>query len=138
MARKDALVNLRTILVRRRDALRSALAGDLSLLRELHGETTGDVVDAALDTAQDEISSQLAEVESRELAHIENALARMKAGEYGVCEVCAKKIPMARLDALPYATMCIECQREIERSGGMGSSRDSYDESSADLEIDVS
>jgi DnaK suppressor protein len=138
MARKDALVNLRAILVRRRDALRSALAGDLSLLRELHGETTGDVVDAALDTAQDEISSQLAEVESRELAHIENALARMKAGEYGVCEVCAKKIPMARLDALPYATMCIECQREIERNGGMGSSRDSYDESSADLEIDVS
>ena len=77
MARKDALVNLRAILVRRRDALRSALSGDLSLLRELHGETTGDVVDAALDTAQDEISSQLAEVESRELAHIENALARM-------------------------------------------------------------
>ena len=107
MARKDALVNLRAILVRRRDALRSALAGDLSLLRELHGETTGDVVDAALDTAQDEISSQLAEVESRELAHIENALVRMKAGEYGVCEVCSKKIPMARLDALPYATMCI-------------------------------
>ncbi len=138
MARKDALVNLRAILVRRRDALRSALAGDLSLLRELHGETTGDVVDAALDTAQDEISSQLAEVESRELAHIENALARMKAGEYGVCEVCSKTIPMARLDALPYATMCIECQREIERSGGMGSSRDTYEDSSADLEMDVS
>jgi DnaK suppressor protein len=138
MARKDALVSLRTILIRRRDALRSALAGDLSLLRELHGETTGDVVDAALDTAQDEISSQLAEVESRELAHIENALARMQDGEYGVCEVCSKKIPMARLDALPYATMCIECQREIERSGGMASSRDAYEDSSADLEIDVS
>jgi DnaK suppressor protein len=138
MARKDALVNLRAILVRRRDALRSALAGDLSLLRELHGETTGDVVDAALDTAQDEISSQLAEVESLELAHIENALVRMKAGEYGVCEVCSKKIPMARLDALPYATMCIECQREIERHGGMASSRDAYEDSSADLEIDVS
>ncbi|MFM7521728.1 MAG: TraR/DksA family transcriptional regulator, partial [Planctomycetota bacterium] len=100
MARKDALLNLRAILVRRRDALRSALAGDLSLLRELHGETSGDVVDAALDTAQDEINSQLAEVESRELAHIENALGRMRAGHYGVCEVCAKKIPMARLDAL--------------------------------------
>lgn len=138
MARKDAVVNLRAILVRRRDALRGALAGDLSLLRALHGETTGDVVDAALDTAQDEISSQLAEVESRELAHIENALRRMNAGEYGVCEVCSKKIPMARLDALPYATMCIECQREIERNGGMASSRDAYEDSSADLEIDVS
>ena len=62
----------------------------------------------------------------------------MKAGEYGVCEVCSKKIPMARLDALPYATMCIECQREIERNGGMAATREAYDDSSADIEIDVS
>lgn len=137
MARKDALLNLRAILVRRRDALRSALAGDLSLLRELHGETSGDVVDAALDTAQDEISSQLAEVESRELAHIENALERMRAGQYGVCEVCAKKIPMARLDALPYATMCIECQRDLERSGAGHRDRERAEES-VDMEIDIS
>lgn len=137
MARKDALLNLHAILVRRRDALRSALAGDLSLLRELHGETSGDVVDAALDTAQDEISSQLAEVESRELAHIENALERMRAGQYGVCEVCSRKIPMARLDALPYATMCIECQRDLERSGVGQHDRDRAEES-ADMEIDVS
>ena len=118
MARHEALVNLRAILVRRRDALRSALAGDLSLLKELRSESPGDVVDAAYDSTQDEISSQLAEVESRELANIENALERMKAGKYGLCEVCNGKIPMARLNALPYATMCIECQRDLERSGG--------------------
>ena len=118
MARHEALVNLRAILVRRRDALRSALAGDLSLLKELRSESPGDVVDAAYDSTQDEISSQLAEVESRELANIENALERMKAGKYGLCEVCGGKIPMARLNALPYATMCIECQRDLERSGG--------------------
>jgi DnaK suppressor protein len=118
MARTEALLNLRTILIRRRDALRSALAGDLSLLKELRSESPGDVVDAAYDSAQDEISSQLAEVESRELASIENALERMKAGKYGVCEVCNGKIPMARLNALPYATMCIDCQRDLERTGG--------------------
>ena len=117
MARKDSLQNLRAILVRRRDALRSALAGDLSLLKELRSESPGDVVDAAYDSAQDEISSQLAEVESRELAHIENALERMQEGKYGQCEVCGGKIPLARLNALPYATMCIDCQREVERSG---------------------
>jgi DnaK suppressor protein len=140
MARKESLSNLRAILVRRRDALRSALAGDLSLLRELRSESPGDVIDAAYDSAQDEISSQLAEVESRELAHIENALDRMKAGKYGVCEYCNGKIPMARLNALPYATMCIECQRELERSGGSAGSsydhRESADESLArDLEM---
>ena len=84
MARKDALFSMRQILLKRRDALRSALAGDLSLLKELRGQSTGDVVDAALDSAQDEISSQLAEVESRELASIENALERMRTGKYGV------------------------------------------------------
>jgi DnaK suppressor protein len=120
MARKDALLNLRAILIRRRDALRSALAGDLSLLKELRSESPGDVVDAAYDSAQDEISSQLAEVESRELASIENALERMKVGKYGLCEVCGCKIPMARLNALPYATMCIVCQRDLERSGSSG------------------
>jgi RNA polymerase-binding transcription factor DksA len=73
----------------------------------------------AYDSAQDEISSQLAEVESRELAHIENALDRMKGGKYGLCEVCNGTIPMVRLHALPYATMCIDCQRESERSGGI-------------------
>jgi DnaK suppressor protein len=123
MARHEALSNLRAILVRRRDALRSALAGDLSLLKELRSESPGDVVDAAYDSTQDEISSQLAEVESRELANIENALERMKVGKYGLCEVCNGKIPMARLNALPYATMCIECQRELERSGGGYSAR---------------
>jgi len=117
MARKDALANMRAILVKRRDALRSALAGDLTLLRDLHSQSPGDVIDAAYDTAQDEVNSQLAEVESRELASIENALERMREGTYGQCEVCGGKIPMARLDALPYATMCIGCQRDVERSG---------------------
>lgn len=122
MARKDAILSMRQILIKRRDALRTALAGDLSLLKELRAQTAGDVVDAALDSAQDEISSQLAEVESRELASIENALMRMKEGQFGVCEGCSTPIPMARLHALPYATLCIECQREAERSGSSGSS----------------
>ena len=142
MARKDALLNLRAILVRRRDALRSALAGDLSLLRELRSESPGDLVDAALDSSQDEISSQLAEVESRELASIENALERMRTGHYGSCEYCGGKIPMARLNALPYATMCITCQRDAERSGISPTGREEApsreDTIAGDLEIDVS
>ena len=117
MSRKDAILNMRQVLIKRRDALRKALAGDLSLLRELKAPASGDVVDAALDSVQDEISSQLAEVESRELARIEYALERMRSGQYGICEGCGSNIPMARLNALPYATYCIKCQREAERQG---------------------
>jgi DnaK suppressor protein len=117
MTRKDAILHLRKVLIRRRDALRNALAGDLSMLRELRGQSRGDAADFALDAAQDEISSQLAEVESRELANIENALESMREGRYGVCESCGENIPLARLQALPYATMCIGCQREAEKTG---------------------
>ena len=120
MSRKDAILNMRQVLVKRRDALRKALAGDLSLLKELRAQTSGDMVDAALDSVQDEISSQLAEVESRELTRIEYALERMRNGDYGLCETCGTTIPMARLNALPYATLCIKCQRESEREGGAG------------------
>ncbi|NQW47386.1 MAG: TraR/DksA family transcriptional regulator [Planctomycetes bacterium] len=135
MPRKDSLLNLRVILIRRRDALRNALAGDLSLLKELRSESPGDVIDAAYDSTQDEISSQLAEVESRELSNIENALHRMRIGKYGSCEVCNGKIPMARLNALPYATMCIECQRDLERSGASGGSRYESPEEQADESV---
>ena len=117
MSRKDAILNMHQILIKRRDALRKALAGDLSLLKELRAQSSGDVVDAALDSVQDEISSQLAEVESRELARIEYALERMREGQFGICEGCGASIPMARLNALPYATYCITCQREAERQG---------------------
>ncbi len=118
MGRKEAILKLRQVLLRRRDALRKALAGDLSSLKELRQQTSGDMLDAALDSAQDEISSQLAEVESRELAQIEAALERMRHGTYGVCEVTGRPIPLARLQALPYATMCIEAQREAEKNSG--------------------
>ncbi|MFO0788673.1 MAG: TraR/DksA family transcriptional regulator [Pirellulales bacterium] len=121
MTRKDSITKMRDLLVTRRNAIRKALAGDLSLLKQLREQSGGDVVDAALDAAQDEISSQLAEVESRELANIERALVRMKNGSYGECEGCGNRIPLARLNALPYATSCIECQRAAEINGGHGS-----------------
>jgi len=124
MARKDSILKLRSLLLLRRDALRKALAGDLSMLKSLPEQTGGDMIDLALDSAQDEISSQLAEVESRELSYIENALERMREGTYGQCEICNNKIPLARLNALPYARTCIECQRASESQGGSGVARD--------------
>lgn len=150
MTRKDAILSMRHVLIKRRDALRKALAGDLSQLTALGPKISGDMVDAALDSAHDEISSQLAEVESRELAQIENALERMRGGHYGVCEGCGTSIPMARLNALPYATFCIKCQREAEREGLVGGADTDWarlldtsagadaDLTISDIELDVS
>jgi DnaK suppressor protein len=118
MARKEAMLRLHARLVARRDALRKALNGDLESFREFAATNdVGDSVDAAVDTANDEICSQLVEIESRELGQIEHALRRIEDGVYGRCEYCGGKIAEARLNALPYTNSCIECQRENERNG---------------------
>ena len=121
MSRKESIKKLREQLIRRRDGLHRALEGDLSLLRELHQERTGDVLDAAADTVQDELNSQLIEAESRELNAINDAIDRIKRGMYGNCDACGKAIPLTRLRAIPYATDCIDCRRKAEsRSAGGG------------------
>ena len=116
MARSDALLRLhKTLLARRADILKK-LADEMNNLRNAKaGPAGGDSADAAFEAGSDEMSSQLAELDSRELSQIERALARLKQGTYGVCEGCAKKIPVGRLNALPYTTLCIGCQREMER-----------------------
>ena len=45
------------------------------------------------------------------LSKVQWALAQMDEGKYGICESCGKSIPLARLDALPYATLCVDCAR---------------------------
>ena len=154
MAREDALLRLHKSLLARRDHLRKKLAEELANLRDMAAGSTGDAADAALDASSDEMSSQLAEFDARELTQIERALVRLKQGTYGLCEGCQKKIPIGRLNALPYTTYCIECQREMEqypgwnRRAGASSwehvvdTHTAYDDQPqirlSDLEIDVS
>ena len=118
MARRDALLRLHKSLTARRDELRKRLGGDLKDLSNSHkGDATGDSADLAFDSGSEEVASQLAELESRELVKIERAINKLKQGTYGLCEGCAKKIPVARLNTLPFITTCIECQREMELYG---------------------
>ena len=135
MARKDAINKLRQVLVRRREALCRVLAGDLSSLNELRDLSQGDVLDVAVETSRDEISSQLAEVESREIGQIDEALERMKDGSYGKCDGCNKPIPVARLQIIPYATECIECKRKSE-GGSDSSPRWSWNNAMDGAEVD--
>ena len=145
MARREALLRLHKSLTARRAELRKRLGGEIEDLRNYQGcDQTGDSADAAFDSGSEEIASQLAELEARELTQIERALLRMKQGTYGVCEGCQIKIPVARLNALPYSTACIKCQREMESGGDWDEHRsgqhwDKISESeSGDKEIDLS
>jgi len=116
MARRDALLRLNKTLTARRNELRKRLGSDLAELgsQKVTSAASGDAADAAFDHTGEELSTQLAELEARELNQIERALLRLKQGTYGLCEGCGCKIPVARLNVLPYSTLCIKCQREAE------------------------
>ena len=107
---------MREVLIERRVALRKAIEGDFSMLRKLN-RSGGDVADCALETSYSELSSKLAEAETREVKSIDNALRLMDEGLYGKCEGCKSNIPLARLQAVPYATLCIDCKRLAEDHG---------------------
>lgn len=118
MSRKDALVRLHKSLVAKRDELREQLTHEMESAQT--GAATGDLFDAAMDGTQNEMHSQLAAFESRELQQIERAIKLIRKGRYGICEACNGQIPIARLKALPYATVCIECRQRQEVRGGAG------------------
>ena len=155
MARRDALLRLHKSLLSRRSDIRKKLADELDGLRNLKGtDATGDSADVAFESGTEEMASQLAELDARELHQIERALHRLKQGTYGLCEICQGRIPVGRLNALPYTTLCIDCQREFEQYPDWGRSSSSanwekvYDSSSSleeprevrlsDIEIDLS
>ena len=117
MPRKDFIKKMADTLTQRRAALRQAVNGDNSLLEKLSQRSDGDVVDFASASASGELSSQLAEVETRELGLIEEALKRVKDGTFGKCQGCQRNIKQARMQALPYAACCIECKRAAEQAG---------------------
>ena len=133
MARREALLRLHKSLIERRDELTRRLGGELKDLLQRSG-MSGDSADLAFDSAGEEVSSQLAELESRELMQIERAIQRLKHGTYGLCELCQKRIPISRLNALPFSTTCIHCQREMESGGGYGDAANGNWERASDME----
>src|SRR6516162_5953991 len=99
MARREALLRLHKSLLGRRGDLLGKLAGELNNLRNFKNlDGTGDSADAAFDSGSEEMASQLAELDARELEQIERAIVRLKQGTYGLCEGCNTKIPVARLN----------------------------------------
>jgi DnaK suppressor protein len=73
------------------------------------------LADTATETYDRELDYTLEENAEHVLGDIDAALGRIEDGTYGTCTNCGKQIPAERLEARPYATLCIDCQRERER-----------------------
>ncbi len=74
------------------------------------------LADHASDMLEREMDWTLEENAEHILSEIDDALARIDDGTYGRCAVCGEEIPAERLDAVPYATLCVKDRRLQERS----------------------
>jgi RNA polymerase-binding protein DksA len=109
-------------------ALRARLRGDVTqladaALKKSRSEANGDLssmpihmADIGSDNFEQEFTLSLMENEGGTLARIEAALERIEEGGYGQCEECGAKIPKARLNAIPFATLCVRCAQQQEQT----------------------
>ena len=105
----------RRILVARRDELASGTVRAESEANEQDELARLDYGDrATADAAKDDLL-QTAGRDSEKLGQIEGALIRINHGQYGICEECGQNIPISRLDAAPWATLCIRDQENSDR-----------------------
>lgn len=68
----------------------------------------------SLELQNDEVLGALDDSIRDEIKHIKRTMERLDKGKYGLCEVCAKAIPDRRLEVVPYATTCVECEAKSE------------------------
>jgi RNA polymerase-binding protein DksA len=82
---------------------------------EVLGGSDNHLGDAAAGTLDREIDYTLEGHSEQVLAQIDAALKRVEDGTFGICTNCGKPIAEERLEARPWASLCIDCQREMER-----------------------
>ncbi len=111
---KRKLRRLRQTLSEEHDHLVQVLNRNRAAEEEIRVEKTEDEGDLALLSHNKEILYNLHETDFRRLKAIEDALQRMDREEYGTCSTCEEDINEKRLVAVPWATLCINCQEEAE------------------------
>src|SRR3972149_2471747 len=90
---------------------RQDAAGDLSNV-PFH------MADLGTDNYERDLMIHLIQNGEEELRSIDAALERLENNTFGICEVCDKKIPKPRLMALPFARLCLDCQKKEELEAG--------------------
>jgi DnaK suppressor protein len=113
---KEFIAEMKAKLIVQRNQILDSLATQNEDFKKLvETVEAGDVVDMAADVVDRTMLDSLGTQDANRLQLINNALGRIERGIYGHCLKCNKEIPHARLEALPYAFLCIECKNKEER-----------------------
>ena len=97
-----------------RKRLRSMLRSSQEVERTINDITFSNEIDLASSLEGREMAFQLSSRERNELRMVEDALFKIAAGTYGVCDSCSKYITLKRLEIRPLSALCIECQENLE------------------------
>ena len=103
------------LLLKKRESLLQLVQAARKSEKEGTTKEAPDLGDRALSTVIRDLSYQLSAGERDILRRVDDALDRMEKGEYGVCVACGKTVQTGRLDAVPWARHCIECQELQDR-----------------------
>lgn len=88
---------------------------DLRAGQEAADEGAEDIVDRANNSYNRELMFSLSGAERETLILVEGALDRLETGDYGTCDHCQREIGAARLNAVPWARYCVDCQELAEQ-----------------------
>jgi DnaK suppressor protein len=110
----DALLTrLKDELLRKRSEILAASTGTRPLPESADvNSRQGDLADQASGNNEVHIALKLKQTDAKILQAIEEALARMDKGTYGVCRDCGDPIAPARLEAIPWTRVCIACKQK--------------------------
>ena len=95
--------------------IETLIAGNKDFKEIVEGMDPKDFADIASDDIDRKMIEVIGSQELKQLRLIESALTRISQGKYGYCIKCEKRIPPDRLEAIPYALMCVGCKSEEER-----------------------
>jgi DnaK suppressor protein len=110
----------RQILIARRDAMANATARSENSVSDQDDLGQQDAGDRSIaDNAKDELLNSAGR-DSEELSAIESALAHIRQGKYGICDMCGEEIPKSRLDAIPWALLCVRDQEIADEQRRQG------------------
>jgi DnaK suppressor protein len=82
---------------------------------EADGEPSQDIADKAANSYTKEFLFSLSNSERQLLQQVDDALSRIAERRYGVCASCEEPMNLKRLQAVPWATLCLSCQEKQER-----------------------
>ena len=113
--RKAFLKKARDTLEEMRAQLLHSVQQDLNEVRDASKDEGMDTYDLASDARDKEINLILGDRDREKVQAIDEALGRVNDGGYGICESCEGEIAEARLQALPFTRLCVNCQADRER-----------------------